>query len=225
MKFCPREMSVTTNELVKWRCFEQKVVGVHEDTGYEKKRITEVFKQTTPGEFVTYFKKKVQQFVTHNFIARWQDGECRRMMDNVPCGVLISHIDFAENYTFAIQNEVQSMHWFSSSITILVHITLFKAPPTDDSEEGELIKHTHYYISDDKKHDSLFVQHCLLLHWKWLLAAGMKPSEHWVYSDGCTAQFKGAKAMYFVARYPGLTECTMRWSFFGSGHGKGKQYV
>jgi hypothetical protein len=29
--------------------------------------------------------------------------------------------------------------------------------------------------------------------------------------------------MYFVARYPGLTEgCAMRWDYFGSGHGKGK---
>jgi hypothetical protein len=29
--------------------------------------------------------------------------------------------------------------------------------------------------------------------------------------------------MYFVARYPGLTEgCAMRWGYFGSGHGKGK---
>jgi hypothetical protein len=58
-----------------------------------------------------------------------------------------------------------------------------------------------------------------------LLAASMKPIEHWVYSDGCTAQFKGAKAMYFVARYPGLTGCTMRWSFFGSGHGKGMSMI
>lgn len=49
------------------------------------------------------------------------------------------------------------------------------------------------------------------------------PEEHWVYSDGCSAQFKGATAMYFVARYPMLTNgCKMRWNFFGSGHGKGK---
>lgn len=124
-------------------------------------------------------------------------------MDNLPCGVLISHIDFAENYSFAIQNEVQSMHWFSTSITILVHITLCKIPAGVDGEEGGIVKHTHYYISDDKKHDSLFVQHCLGLHWNWVISSGFRPTEHWVYSDGCAAQFKGAKAMYFVARYRG----------------------
>jgi hypothetical protein len=32
--------------------------------------------------------------------------------------------------------------------------------------------------------------------------------------------------MYFVARYPGLTEdCVMRWDYFGSGHGKGKALI
>lgn len=36
------------------------------------------------------------------------------------------------------------------------------------------------------------------------------------------AQFKGAKTMYFFARYPRQTGCTMRWNYFGSGHGKGE---
>lgn len=202
-----------------------KVIGVHEDTGYEKKRLQEVFKETSPGEFVGYVRNKVQSFVTHNFVANWQDGECRNMMENVPHGVLISHIDFAENYTFAIQNEVQSMHWFSTSITILVHITFFRAPTTPEGEDGGMVKHTHYYISDDKKHDSLFVQHCLLLHWKWLVDAGFRLHEHWVFSDGCVSQFQGSGAMYFVARYPGLTGCQMRWNFFGIGHGNGTYFL
>jgi len=112
------------------------------------------------------------------------------------------------------------MYWFSSSITILVHISMQREPSEDG--EGLIKKTTHYYLSDDKQHDSLFVQHCLMLHWKWLLSAGPAPTEHWVFSDGCSAQFKGATAMYFVARYPGLTNgCIMRWNFFGSGHGKG----
>lgn len=135
----------------------------------------------------------------------------------------MSHIDFAENYTFQIQNEIQSMYFFSESVTILVHITLYRGLPTTEGD-GDIIKHSHYYISDDKDHDSLFVQHCLMLHWEWLLGSGFEPKEHWVYSDGCAAQFKGAKALYFVARYPGLTNgCLMRWNFFGSGHGKGSR--
>jgi hypothetical protein len=51
-------------------------------------------------------------------------------MKNLPDGVLVSHIDFAENYNFAIQNEVQSMYYFTTSVTILVHITMWKEGET-----------------------------------------------------------------------------------------------
>lgn len=138
--FCPYELSMCANQKLKWKCFDKLTVGVDEESGQEKKRIQEVFKETSPGEFVAYLKTKVGAFVTHNFVANWQDFECRKMMDNLPCGVLISHIDFAENYSFAIQNEVQSMHWFSTSITILVHITLCKIPAGVDGEEGGIVK-------------------------------------------------------------------------------------
>lgn len=55
------------------------------------------------------------------------------------------------------------------------------------------------------------------------LLVGILPKHHVVWSDGCAGQFKGARALYFVARYPGLTNgCTMNWNFFGTGHGKGE---
>jgi len=36
----------------------------------------------------------------------------------------------------------------------------------------------HFYISDDKQHDSYFVQHCLMLHWDDLVATGFVPKQH-----------------------------------------------
>jgi hypothetical protein len=51
--------------------------------------------------------------------------------------------------------------------------------------------------------------------------AGVRPKHHVVWSDGCAGQFKGARAFYFIARYPGLTNgCTLSWNYFGTGHGK-----
>ena len=62
-----------------------------------------------------------------------------------------------------------------------------------------------------------------MLHCDWLFDCGLTLEEHWVYSDGYSAQFKCAIAMYFVARYPGLTGgCKMNWNFFESAHGKGE---
>jgi len=62
----------------------------------------------------------------------------------------------------------------------------------------------------------------MLFHWQWLFYQGVQPHEHWVLSNGCASQFKGAHAIFFVARYPTLTNgCKMRWQYFGTSHGKG----
>ena len=148
-------------------------------------------------------------------------------MNDLPKDAILSHIDFVENYTFQIQNEIQSMHWFSHQVTILMHLTYKRNLFLDlDVPSSEWIKDSNFYISDDKEHDTLFVQHCILLHWKWLIEEGFKPKQHWVFSDGYSAQFQGARAMCFVARYPGFTDgCAMRWDYFGSDHGKGTSLV
>ena len=80
-------------------------------------------------------------------------------------GMILSHIDYAENYTFEIQNHKQSMYRCSTQITILVHITYMI------NGNEETIKDSHFYISDDEKYDSLFVQHCLMQ--QWLQSQGM----------------------------------------------------
>jgi hypothetical protein len=36
---------------------------------------------------------------------------------------IISHVVFAENYTFQVQNKIQSMYYHSYQLSILVHIT------------------------------------------------------------------------------------------------------
>jgi hypothetical protein len=137
-------------------------------------------------------------------------------------GVILSHIDFAENYDFRFQNEIQSEYYESITVMILVYIT-YRVQVNWESGENKVIKEAHFYISDDKSHDTLFVQHCLIEHWKWLADRGFKPKEHIVFLNGASSQFKNCRGLYFVARYPGITEgCKMRWEFFGTGYGKGK---
>jgi hypothetical protein len=50
-----------------------------------------------------------------------------------------------------------------------------------------MIKESHFYVDDNKEHDTFFVQHCLLLHWEWSAGQGVKPQEHWVFFDSCAS--------------------------------------
>ena len=135
----------------------------------------------------------------------------------------MSVVDFAQHYSFQVQNEVQSMHWHSYQVSILVHISFQRNPrPNSNDDSTKTLVNCHFYISDDRKHDSYFVQHCLILHWNSLEESGFKSRNYYNWSDGCASQFKSKITWYFVSHYPNLTDgCNCIWSFFGSVHGKG----
>lgn len=120
-------------------------------------------------------------------------------------------MDFAKNYTFEVQNEMQSMDWHSYQISISVHISFHHNSTMDpNDEDSKILKKYHFYISDDCKHDSKFVQHCFMHHWGYMVEQGYVLQWHWVWSDGCASQFKNSKPWYIVSQYPNMTRgCKM----------------
>jgi hypothetical protein len=98
----PLELFDSNTFCLKWKCFEYYQVGMDAKTGKPKKRLKEAFKETHVHVFLSYMEKTVTTFITQNFKARWQDKQCQLMMKNVPEEVIVSHIDEAENYSFAI---------------------------------------------------------------------------------------------------------------------------
>jgi glutaredoxin len=54
----PSESSMTNLTLLKWKCFEYETVGVADD-GQPRRRIQQVFKETTPTVFLDYMKPKL----------------------------------------------------------------------------------------------------------------------------------------------------------------------
>ena len=245
---CPKEKSENEVEF-SVKVFENIASVQSDEEGNTKKRKDLVVRQMGCRDFTTFLQRHLRTYIKHNFIARWQSQQFKDCIQRFPRDVVVSVIDFAENYAFKEQNEIQSMHWYSSQVTILVHITYVR----DKAEK--VLKFIHFYISDDKNHDTLFVQHCLQLHSGWLQEKGFCfLKRHWVWSDGCAAQFKAARPFLFVSRYAkhfcsslvflnfdlqvfclgqtigfancfryySLTGIEMLWSFFASGHGKGE---
>jgi hypothetical protein len=78
--------------------------------GKPQKKFTLIYKSTPINELITYLKPKLQYFVHHNFVVNWQDMQSKLCLKFVQLGYVILVIDFAKNYSFAIHNEVQSMH-------------------------------------------------------------------------------------------------------------------
>jgi hypothetical protein len=81
-------------------------------------------------------------------------------------GCILYCIDSSKNYVFKTQNDVQDMHWYNFQINIMVHITYRKNLDFDNTTPDQnppFLKKVHYYILDNKIHDSLFVQHAFTL--------------------------------------------------------------
>jgi hypothetical protein len=201
LPMCEKELDLENNKCFSWRRFEMVSAGKTKK-GDLKKIIRLEYKLTTPRFFLAFAKPKIEQFVLHQHTAKWQDEQFRLSIAALKEGEVMFLIDFAENYSFKGQNEIQSQHWYNFQITILVHITYHRNAEWDPSDRTskKLITEYHYYISDDPKHDSLFVQYCLDLHWKHLVGSGNVPTRHIVWSDGCASQFKSATAWFYVSR-------------------------
>lgn len=188
--FCPQEMN-NVGSAVRWKAYEY---GTEKTKfGVEKKRIKLIYKETTPLEVIDQFKMHLKIFIAHNFRSYWQHTQFKECISNFPDDVVLSVVDFAENYTFKVQNEIQSMHWHNDQCTIMVHICYWR-------DNNVRKKQAIFYISDDRNHDTLFVQHCFLQHHQWLSAQGLAFKRHWVWSDGAASQFKAARPFYFVGR-------------------------
>lgn len=177
-----------------------------------------VYKKTPADELIDYLRSKLQYFVQHNFTACWQDKQFKECLRSFPKDSVVSVVDFVENYKFEVQSEVQSMHWFSYQVSIMVHICFRHNLEADSYDEDTwLLTEYHFYVTDDPMHNSEMVQYCFKLHWDYMVKEKYAPKRHFVWSDGCAAQFKSSKHWYFVSKYPNTTGgCKMLWSFFGT---------
>ena len=73
---------------------------------------TELISQKLPvGEFINLFCGKRDKITAHSFIARAQSQYLKQLKDNLKPNKAVVLLDFAENYQFQVQNEIQGYHW------------------------------------------------------------------------------------------------------------------
>jgi hypothetical protein len=153
---------------MSWKCYE-KVIHGKTKACLDNMVLWLQYKETTTIKFLAYLRPKLPKFIIHNYVAQWQDEQYRVCLESFPHEFVLYVVDFVENYTFHDFDEIQEMHWHSFQLTILVHICYrwneaYVSNPNFGAKK--LIIKYQYYISDDTKHDTLFVQRCFELHWE-----------------------------------------------------------
>ena len=80
----------------------------------ETKRLEYVEEELPIVTFMDKFKNLIQLYIRHAFFAKWQAQQFQTLRDNFSLGMIVSVVDFAENYSFVHQKIIQSDYFFSS---------------------------------------------------------------------------------------------------------------
>jgi len=213
---------------VKWKRYEYVSMNPSSSSHVPSKRIDLLEDEIPISDFMDKFQSQIYKYIKHSHRSRWQALEFKHSREVFQPGTILSVVDFAENYTFAPQKEIQSEYYHSDQVTIFVHVLYRHAQASIDGtrdstpQSRDVIKEYHFYVSDDREHDTLFVQHCFGLIYDSLKNNGVSFTEHWIWSDGCAGQIKSARSFYWLSHLHKETGIRHTWSFFETGHGKGE---
>lgn len=130
-------------------------------------------------------------------------------------GEFLAICDFAENYSFVLQDEVQSHHWNVQQATIHPFVIYFK--------ENMQVKHFSFIIiSEELRHDSVAVNLFISKMVAFLRINQSKVIKKiYFMSDGAASQYKNRKNFASLCKFQSKYDIEAEWHFFATSHGKG----
>ena len=175
-----------------------------------------------------YFIALLKTFPAHQFRAMWQNSQMRECIQNLdPKHVVCVH-DYSENYTCQHQDQIQSLYFSQTQVSVHVTVLHRHAVPDLDGETSTesdpvIVTEHLYVISPDVKHDSHSVHKCRELVAGYLKEIGYEVEVMHEWTDGCSAQYKSRHCMGDVSKsVRDFGFLTIR-NFFETSHAKGPQ--
>ncbi len=168
---------------------------------------------TNAQEFVELLVNAISKLTVHSFIAKSQARYLKNLKDNLSETSCIALLDFAENYQFMVQDEIQGFHWNKIGCT-LHPVALYHM------KDGKLHCESICVISDDMEHDTCVVYKVQEEVVKYLKRELPDVKDILYFSDGCAGQYKNFKNIINLCHHYIDFGITARWAFFATSHGK-----
>jgi hypothetical protein len=165
------------------------------------------------SEFLNTVCEAVDGLRCHHFVAKSQSSYLLDLKESIPSNMVIVLLDFAENYSFLIQDAVQGHHWDNSQVTLHRFAVYYRG--------GETLKRLSYcVISDCMKHDTIAV-HAFISRLLTHLKQNLPDTEKVIYfSDGAASQYKHYKNFANLCHHKSDFQIEAEWHFFATSHGK-----
>ena len=101
-------------------------------------------------EFINLLVEKLDNITTHFFIARYQASHLKQLKNTIAANEVIVLGDFAENYSFLVQDQIQGYHWNKSQCSL--HPVVVYICSSDNLVESSLC-----ILFEDLNHDAAFL--------------------------------------------------------------------
>lgn len=170
-------------------------------------------KQLSIEDYITELSSKVWSLSTHHYIAKQQSQYLKTLKENLPYNELVILMDFAENYSFVVQDAVQGFHWENSQATLHPFVVYYK--------KNEELKNINIcMISDCLKHNTVAVNVFLKKLIEYLKEIFENINYIHYFSDGALAQYKNYKNFINLCHHEEDFGIKAAWNFFATSHGK-----
>lgn len=164
-------------------------------------------------EFIDKFCDAFDDLREHHFIAKAQSKYLTNLKENLSPGEVLILLDFAENYSFVIQDAVQGFHWNNAQATLHPFVVYYK-------DENELKSLSLCVISDCLRHDTTAVHAYISNMLDYLKTNHITLSKVMYFSDGATGQYKNYKNFSNLICHKDDFGVLAEWHFFATSHGK-----
>ena len=113
-------------------------------------RTTLVLQSLPPDEFNDLLCDSIDNLTTHSYIEKALSRYLKNCKENLNQNECLILGDFAENYQYVVQDEVQSYHWSKSQCSLITVVLYFI--------EEKLLKHKSFcYLSEGVDNDTGFI--------------------------------------------------------------------
>lgn len=127
----------------------------------------------------------ITELTSHHFIAKSQAQYLKERKSSLQQEEIIVLMDFAENFSFVVQDAVQGFHWDTNQATLHPMVVYHKA-----LEAGDSLQCTSYCIISDSMEHSTAAVHLFITKLLEDLRHSLKCTSVSYFTDGAASQYK-----------------------------------
>ena len=168
------------------------------------------------NDFVRPVTKPLTTFLTHLFVAGWQDEQYRYIKRNLPDDQVLMVLYFGQNMAMKFQRAIKSVHWCKGQITIHPIMCYYR-------EDRALTWEAVIFLLDDLGHDHHAAEHFETMTIDHLKSnRGLNFKSVIKFTDGCAGHYKSVNAFIDISCSEDDHGVDVNRNYYGSEHGKGE---